>query len=151
MVYKNPFFRLSTTLIGINVTDTFLLANHHKVINVSSNLTSGKQKISVRRFAGILSHQLTTHAKRLGIKSLHFLPDSPPDIIHVCSTTDPSRGGISDISSDYAMLSEKQAVRGLRDANGKTHYLVKYDVMKDPSGRSRCKKRKCKLCYENGK
>jgi hypothetical protein len=32
----DPFFRLATTLIGINVTDTFLLANHHKVINYST-------------------------------------------------------------------------------------------------------------------
>jgi hypothetical protein len=26
---KNPYFRLATTLLGINVTDTFLLVNHH--------------------------------------------------------------------------------------------------------------------------
>jgi hypothetical protein len=30
---KNPYFRLATTLLGINVTDTFLLANHHKIID----------------------------------------------------------------------------------------------------------------------
>jgi hypothetical protein len=26
--------------------------------------------------------------------------------------------------------------------------LVKYDITKDPSGHSPCKKWKCKLCYE---
>jgi hypothetical protein len=63
---KNPFFRLSTMLIRINVTDAFLLANHHRVINVYSDPTSGKRKISIRRFAVILSHQLIKKAKRLG-------------------------------------------------------------------------------------
>jgi len=45
----------------------------------------------------------------------------------------------------------KQAVCSLKDENGKTHYLVKHDITKDPSGRSCCKKWKCKLCYEGGK
>jgi hypothetical protein len=150
---KNPFFRLSTTLIGINVTDTFLLANHHKVINIYSDPTSGKRKISIRRFAGILSHQLIKQAKRLGTTPPRFLSeqDSPPDMIPISSVSEPSKGGISDLSSEFASLSEKQFTRALKDANGKTHYLVKYDITKDPSGRSRCKKRKCKKCFEEGK
>ena len=147
---KNPFFRLSTTLIGVNVTDLFLLANHHKVINIS-NSTIGKQKISIRRFAGILSNQLIAHARRLSASSSRFLPDSPLDIIPIVSNKDSSKSSVSDLSSELFTLSEKQAVRSLQDANGKTHYLVKFDITKDPSGHSRCKKRKCKLCYERGK
>jgi hypothetical protein len=34
---------------------------------------------------------------------------------------------------------------------GKTHYLVKYDVTRDPSGHCRMKKRKCKKCLEKNK
>jgi len=30
---QNPFFRLFTTIIGINVVDCYLLADHHKLIN----------------------------------------------------------------------------------------------------------------------
>jgi hypothetical protein len=148
---KNPFFRLATTLIGINVTDAFLLATHHKVIN-ASNDTTGKQKIPIRRFAGMLSLQLIRQAKRLGASPMqHFIPED--DALPVVSVTaPPSRSGVSDLSSpDFASLSDKEIVRALQDANGKTHYLVKYDITRDPSGRSRCKKRKCKLCYENGK
>jgi hypothetical protein len=137
-------------LIGVNVTDTFLLANHHKVINIS-NSTIGKQKISIRRFAGILSNQLFAHARRLSASSSQFLPDSPLDIILIVSNKDSSKSSVSDLSSELFTLSEKQAVRSLQDANGKTHYLVKFDITKDPSGHSRCKKRKCKLCYERGK
>jgi hypothetical protein len=147
---KNPFFCLSTMLIGVNVTNTFLLANHHKVINIS-NSTIGKQKISIRRFAGIISNQLIAHARRLSASSSRFLPDSPLDIIPIVSNKDSSKSGVSDLSSELYTLSKKRAVRSLQDANGKTHYLVKFDITKDPSGRSRCKKRKCKLCYEGGK
>ncbi len=58
---------------------------------------------------------------------------------------------ISDLSSpDLASLSEKEIVHALQDANGRIHYLVKYDITKDPSGWSRCEKHKCKLCYEKG-
>jgi hypothetical protein len=72
-------------------------------------------------------------------------------MIPISSVLEPSKGGISDLSSEFASLSEKQVIRALKDANGKTHYLVKYDITKDPSGRSRCKKRKCKKCFEEGK
>ena len=44
---KNPYFRLATTLIGINVTDAYLLANHHKVINSSAN-GSDEKKIGIQ-------------------------------------------------------------------------------------------------------
>ena len=34
---QNAYFRLATTYLGINVVDTYHLANHHKIINVSAN------------------------------------------------------------------------------------------------------------------
>ena len=34
---QSPWFRLSTTLIGIVVTNLFLLCNYHKVINVGNS------------------------------------------------------------------------------------------------------------------
>ena len=79
-----------------------------------------------------------------------FLPED--DMLPVVSITAPhSKSNVSDLlSPDFASLSEKEIMRALQDANGRTHYLVKYDIMKDPSGLSRCKKRKCKLCYEKG-
>jgi hypothetical protein len=71
---KNPFFRLATTLTGINVTDTYLLANYHKVINPSNDPTL-RQKILIRRFAGMLALQLINNSKHLGATSSHFRPE----------------------------------------------------------------------------
>jgi len=141
---KNPFFRLSTTLVGISVTDAFLLSNHHKIINNGSGSHDDK-KISIQRFAGILAHQLLKNAKSLGSSRLAFMPE---EIV-------PQTSIISDLSSPSLIAtasgSDKPVVRSLQDANGKTHYLVKFDVTKNPSGRSRTKKRKCKKCLEGKK
>jgi len=145
---KNPFFRLATTLTGINVTDTYLLASYHKVIN-PSNDPALKQKVSIRRFSGMLALQLIRNANRLGSAHNRFQPeDEESRCVPLVSISEPSKSAVSDLSSP---TSDKTIIRSLQDANGKTHYLVKYDITKDPSGRSRCKKRKCKLCYENGK
>jgi hypothetical protein len=54
-------------------------------------------------------------------------------------------------SPDFGSSFDKQVIRAIPDANGKTHYLVKFDATKDPSGRSRTKKRKCKKCLGEGK
>ncbi len=77
-----------------------------------------------------------------------FLPEDY--VIPVVSDMDStSKSNISDLTSrDLASSSEKEIIRALQDANGQTHYLVKYDITKDPSGWSHCKKHKCKLCYE---
>jgi hypothetical protein len=72
--------------------------------------------------ASILFHQLITQVMRFGAKFSCFLSDRPPDIIPISNVTDPLKGSESDLSSDFAMLSEIQAVHGLKDANGKNHY-----------------------------
>jgi hypothetical protein len=50
-VTQNPWFRLATTLIGITVTDTFLLCNyHHKVINGGTSENQEYDLVLCRNF-----------------------------------------------------------------------------------------------------
>jgi hypothetical protein len=42
-ITQNPWFHLATTLIGITVTDAFLLCNNHKVVNTSSGESQEKK------------------------------------------------------------------------------------------------------------
>jgi hypothetical protein len=42
-IIQDPFFRLGTTFVCINVTDTYLMVNYHKVINYSSNACEEKE------------------------------------------------------------------------------------------------------------
>jgi hypothetical protein len=44
---QNPWFRLATTLIGITVTDAFLLYNYHKVMNCGISDQQKKKHDSV--------------------------------------------------------------------------------------------------------
>jgi hypothetical protein len=45
-VTQNPWFRLATTLVGINVTDAFLLCNYHQVLNCSKRSDDDQEKKS---------------------------------------------------------------------------------------------------------
>jgi hypothetical protein len=110
---KNPFLRLTTTLIGVNAMDTFLLATHHNVINLDD--PTGSQKLSIHQFAGMLAFQLIRHAKKLGDIQLHsFLPEDY--ILPIMAPQ--SKSNISDLSSpDFASLSKKEIVCAQQDAN----------------------------------
>jgi hypothetical protein len=106
------------------MTDAFLLANHH--INVNDD--AGPPKLSICQFAGMLAFQLSQKAKRMSALPRRFLPEE--DAIPVVSVMGPtSNSNVSDLSSpDMRSLLEKEIVHALQDANGQTHYLVKYDI-----------------------
>jgi hypothetical protein len=80
-ITRDPYFRLSTTMTGINVTDAYLLANFHKVINCSAVTDDDEtEKIGIKRFAGILAFQLIEMGKKLASGPLKFLEE---DVIEV--------------------------------------------------------------------
>jgi hypothetical protein len=145
-ITQDPLFCLGMMLVGISVTDTFLLANHHKVINYSSNACKEKeQKISIQRFAGILAQQLIDVAKKISGPSLRFLPEN--------SEGNGVELRISNAKSDFSLPTfaptlssstpeEKNTIHSLPDANGMLHHLVRYEVTKDLSCRQRTKMRK---------
>jgi hypothetical protein len=151
-VTQNPWFRLATTLVGINVTDAFLLCNYHQVLNCSKRSDDDQErKVTIQRFAGILANQLIQFANKQGSGNAgRFLPED--DIGFAVSISET----LTDLSSptltsSLAITGGKNVIRSGSDANGVTHFLVKYPVTQDPSGRKRTKMRKCKLCLEQGK
>jgi hypothetical protein len=72
---KDAYFRLTTSLIGINVVDTYKLADFHGVINFTKK--SIEKKMTIVRFAGILGYQLIANAARLSEGHSHFLSPLP--------------------------------------------------------------------------
>jgi hypothetical protein len=82
--------------------------------------------------------------------SSKFLPEDDP--MYMVSVSHQSSDLSSPtLTSSFPITSGKNVIRSATDANGILHFLVKYDVTKDPSGRKRTKMRKCKLCMEAGK
>jgi hypothetical protein len=149
-ITRDPYFRLATTMIAINVTDAYLLANFHKVINYSPTSDDDEtEKIGIKRFAGILAFQLIEMGKKLASGPLKFLEEDVIEVkvpILIDGKTDFSSPTFQESSTEVKTL-----IRSLSDANGKKHCLVKYEVTKDPSGRQRTKMRKCKLCFTKNK
>ena len=144
---QDPFFCLGTTFIGINVTDVFLLANYHKIINYATNACEEKdQKISIQRFSGILVKQLIDLVKKISGPPLRFLPEDCLEVQVNEVTCDISSPTLAAASS-----SSEKIIRSLHDANGVLHLLSKYEVTKDPSGQQTTKMRACKICIQKGK
>ena len=65
-VTQKCYFRLTTTTIGVNVTDSWLLMNHHNLfpLSVRNRYTSSDdRKIPIKSYAGMLSGQLIQMAE----------------------------------------------------------------------------------------
>ncbi len=81
---KNPYFRLHTTLIGMNVVDCYKLADHHKLIN--HRIPDKDYKMMITCFAGILANQLMTNVDSL----LSFYSTLPQELRSLTNSTIPS-------------------------------------------------------------
>jgi hypothetical protein len=117
------------------------------VIN-GGNGEQQEKRNTIQRFAGILAHQLIQMANNCeGDSGSKFLPESDPAFM-VSVTQQSSNISSPTLTSSFQITSGKNVIRSACDENGILHYLVKYDVTQDPSGRKRTKMRKCKLCAE---
>ena len=59
-VTTDAYFRLTTTIIGMNVCDSWKIADYIGIINWTKHEADGK--MSIQTFAGILGHQLIKNA-----------------------------------------------------------------------------------------
>lgn len=144
------YFRLSTTMIGFSVTDTWKLASYHKLLNRYKETT-------VKQFGGILSKQLMVYAKKLDRLNR----------FDVMLSTDNSE--VSSISVDqclgvkrkYQHLVEKESTVVMHhDINNEVHPLCKFPRTKGKNGKvyrmaRRCNQGNCKkqtvfFCVECG-
>ena len=59
---QNPYFRLHTTMIRINVVDCYKLADHLKIINFRMEK---EKKMTIMHFVGYLTKQLISDVSSL--------------------------------------------------------------------------------------
>jgi hypothetical protein len=143
---KDAYFRLATTLIGINVVDCYRLADFHQFINYTKK--NIEKKMTIVRFAGILGYQLIQNSARLSNVESRFLSTVPEDCNLITVPTNITDSTLSSISGE-AVLS-CAPIRSEMDVNNMIHHLVKLPLKVDKSGRKRCLSRPCKLCKEQG-
>ena len=61
------YFQLVTTLLGMHVVDCWKLADYHGIINSKA---MEENKMSIKKFAGILGHQLVTNVLAFSLHPL---------------------------------------------------------------------------------
>jgi hypothetical protein len=120
---KSPRFRLTTTLIGMNVTDTWKLVSFHGIIN--SNKSDQDKMMAITRFAGIVWHQLIHSAASLSQSSF----SQPAAVLLSSCPTNVSSLSATDLPDDVLPICS------LADTNGLVHLMVKLPLKQDRSGR----------------
>ena len=130
----DAYFRLATTMIGMNVTDIWKLAAHHKLINRYKETT-------VKQFGGILAKQLMVFAKEVDGNLNRF------DVMLSTSNSE-----VSCITNEheivpklkyYYLVERGQTMSTHYDVNGGEHPLCKFPQTKGAKGKIYRKGRRC--------
>jgi len=129
----------------MNVVDAWKLADHHMLLNPLG--TREDAKVTIRKFSGMLCHQLATTTSALISAALH-----PCLLAEISLGSSTNAQEISDLTSLNA--DDKQnlhvPIRTLKDNNGLLHHQVCYPVGVSKKGKGRSMTHECKLCKEAG-
>ena len=164
-VTQNCYFRLVTTLVGLNVTDAWMLMHHHNLydIDVKNRYTTCEQrKVPIKPFAGMLSGQLLHMATQLEVAEDARLKRTRNDFDNANdSSFDTDEEGIDDATNndqDYnnqyvtfddgkgRILKYCTIVRDVTDGNGNNHQIAKFPVMIGKNNRRRGMVKQCQVC-----
>jgi hypothetical protein len=144
---QNPLFRLYTTIIGMNVVDCYLLADHHKLIN--HRIPDKEYKMTMITFAGILAHQLICNVNSL--LSLYSPMSQELRSLLADSSTAPNTVSILTPESTSTITEGDRVIislRVLKDANQEDHHQVAFDKTTGSKGKKRTKTRPCIRCLK---
>jgi len=168
-VTQKCYFRLTTTMIGLNVTDTWMLMHHHDLypLHVKNRYTNSEQKkVPMKPFAGMLSGQLLYMAEELEnaervrlarLKRRTQIENEFSNSDSEMNTEDEDGHGNAlddEMNNKYAMYDDGRGkvvkyctrVRDFTDGNGNVHGLAKYPVMIGKNNRRRGMVKQCHTC-----
>lgn len=137
-ITHNPYFRLFTTLLGINVVDCWKLSSYHGLFQgyQSNQYTAGENAVPIKKFASILAKQLLTYAELL--RTYPLPSSSVPCTVVTASSEDPTSS---------LETSANGSAHPLIDKNGFSHCPILFE--KCPKNK-RVKPRHCSYCSVPG-
>ena len=141
-VTQDCYFQLVMTLLGMHEVDCWKLADYHGIINSKA---MEENKMSIKKFAGILGHQLVT-------KALAFSLHPVQGTVTRATISVPSLA-VASVSMVTLNVDDPKVVvpdRMLIDANGVSHHQVRFPVGVSIAGKKRRTTRQCKTCDEHG-
>jgi len=141
----NPYFRLFSTLIGINVTDCWKLGHYHNLFNKNNNFfmeDDPEDSMPIKKFIGILAQQLLTFAQSLKNSPCTVVPSS---IVTQEGVVEES--SMESSSSGDGGRTSASSLSGITDANGIVHLPVPFA---SSDARKGIRPRRCTFCREEG-
>lgn len=163
-VTHNCFFRLSCTIIGVNVTDTLNLMHYHRLLPLSvrkryEHYDSDTKKIPVKAFAGYLSAQLLQMADKVAREEEMKIKEwihAPDDSCDDSTSTDNNKQRHDETmetliydDGTHRPIEGCEIITIEKDGNGKKHSLARFPVV--TTGRSKKKRRRTQPCHECSK
>ena len=127
---RDPYFRLITTLIGINVVDTWKLSLHHTLFSRLQMKHNAEATMTISTFTGILTKQLIKKAHNV----MKTLASSAIHITNIDKTTNQEE--ISEISCSLLQTPTKE----------RTPCVKFYPAVTNKQGKKYKKSRRCVVC-----
>jgi hypothetical protein len=124
---QNPFFRLHTTIIGMNVVDCYKFADFHNFIN--HQFPDKEDKMTTTSFSGFLAYQLICKVSYL----TSFYNPVPQELRSLGITAHPEEVILSHGTQESVSLltsGEKifLSLQALKDANQVLPHLIAYEI-----------------------
>ena len=138
-ITDDAYFRLFTTLVGINVVDTWKLASHHRLLSYRQG-----RNCTILSFAGILAKQLLVLAKKYHSRetitcdnaNMQSVSDMSNDVDYSVQVTKKRKW-------PYKEWMTEDPICILTDSNGGQHPLCKFPVTVGKSNKKYRKNRTC--------
>ena len=167
-VTHNPWFRLATTLVGINVTDTWQLMCHHRLfpLAVSQRFQESEHRnVPIKTMAGNLAAQLFRKADMMeeeeaAAAKSHMNKKRRTEDDVLTDEENDDKCDYEPMDSDnekgltFTTIAGKE-IEGCRhvitytDGNGCNHALCKFPVVQ--TGKNKKKRSRVQSCYTCGK
>ena len=156
----NCYFRLTTTTIGVNVTDTWLLMHHHGLFPAlvrNRYTTTESRKVPIKAFAGILSGQLLHIAGELeSIESVRLRRRDEDgiggELDSVAEDADVMEVGEDEQFATFDngkgnVITRCIIIKDFQDGDGRIHRVAKFPVVTSATnGRKRGIVKQCDTC-----
>ena len=128
---RDPYFRLVTTLVGINVVDTWKLSMHHTLFSRLQMKHNAEQSMTIKVFAGILTKQLLKKADNV----MKSMASSSLGIVDIHQTN--YQEDVSELSSNFL---------GSPTTKTKKPCICYYPSVTNAKGKTYKKSRRCVKC-----
>ena len=162
-ITQDAYFRLTTTKVGMDATDSWMLMNHHNLFPyfVSNRYSvTNQRKVPMKAYAGILSGQLIELAKKMEEEEVERSSRRREDI-----AMDDNGAGLGedldtsmndhDVQRNVTITYDNGKgkiinnciyIRDNYDGNGKNHGLAKFPVIVTKNNRRRAMSKQCDRC-----